>query len=111
MRLTLALFKPKKPHLGPGRYVKQGKRRVNVVAGWDVHHARKNLEIEEENMLYLRHPYLTLQQSFGHAAAYGKHKEFVAQKYLERMMEQKKKRDDVHLEERFSCLRRRDKWD
>merc|ERR1712183_28650 len=63
----------------------------------------KWLKLEEQNMLYLRHPYLTLDQSWGHANELGKAEAFHREQYLLRMSE--KTKPDVTLEERYDTLR------
>lgn len=69
----------------------------------------KRLKIEEENMFLLRHPYLTLDQSWGHAIELGKNQKFEREKYLE--LQNKKAKPDVTLEERYTHLRNTDVWD
>lgn len=64
MRLGLTLSHIAKPIL-PYRY--RGKNRT--VKKPSMHHLfkmKQDFEREERNMLILRHPYLTVEQSFGH---------------------------------------------
>ncbi|XP_037779735.1 ribosomal protein 63, mitochondrial-like, partial [Penaeus monodon] len=68
---------------------------------------KKRLQQEEENMFYLRHPYLTLDQSWGHAKELGKHEEWLNKKNIERQ----KYKPDVTIEERYKTLRNTDVWD
>ncbi|XP_012253891.2 uncharacterized protein LOC105684821 [Athalia rosae] len=69
MRLTAILLRKKLPngHIfrGKNRLVKQVDEKSLKQLRWDY-------ELEEQNMLFLRHPYLTVEQSYGHATAYGK---------------------------------------
>ncbi|XP_076037573.1 large ribosomal subunit protein mL63 [Oratosquilla oratoria] len=85
-----------------------GKNRVTPKVGpLAVEGARKRLAQEEENMFYLRQPYLTLEQSWGHAKELGKDKTWL---YNVRQ-KQKKFQPDVTIEERFSVLKNNDRWD
>ncbi|KAK0162643.1 hypothetical protein PV327_006405 [Microctonus hyperodae] len=65
MRLTAILYhvKNKRPH----GHVYRGKhRKVKPPTFEDLTKLRHDFEREERNMLILRHPYLTLEQSVGH---------------------------------------------
>ncbi|KAK7086339.1 Ribosomal protein 63, mitochondrial [Halocaridina rubra] len=69
----------------------------------------KAIQLEEQNMFYLRHPYLTLEQSWGHAAELGRRKDFIQSKHVQRVNE--KTKPHVTLEEQYDMLRVRDVWD
>ncbi|PNF40146.1 hypothetical protein B7P43_G09770 [Cryptotermes secundus] len=65
MRLTLCLLKKR-----PLGYLFRGKYRlVKEVTAKDRNNLINDYAREEENMFYLRHPYLTYEQSQGHAQA------------------------------------------
>ncbi|KAK4326419.1 hypothetical protein Pmani_003072 [Petrolisthes manimaculis] len=72
-----------------------------------IENVNKKLALEEQNMFYLRHPYLTLEQSWGHATAMGKGKEFIQRKTLEK----EKWMEDVTIESRYATLNNKDVWD
>ncbi|XP_063220741.1 large ribosomal subunit protein mL63 isoform X2 [Bacillus rossius redtenbacheri] len=105
MRLTAFLLKRKLPrgHIFRGKYrlVKQ----VDAKGRADLRHA---YAIEEQNMFYLRHPYLSVEQSRGHAAALGK-----PQEWLDRFRQIRTRpwRESVTLEERLAHLRCKEAWD
>lgn len=64
MRLTLPLFLFKLPN---GHIMRGKNRLVKPVTKTAVEVLRKDLAVEEENMFYLRHPFLTREQSAGHS--------------------------------------------
>ncbi|XP_014251566.1 ribosomal protein 63, mitochondrial [Cimex lectularius] len=66
MRITVPLFLFKLPngHLFRGKY-----RLVKRVTPKAVKLLKREFQIEEQNMFYLRHPYLTKEQSFNHMKA------------------------------------------
>ncbi|XP_045584376.1 large ribosomal subunit protein mL63 [Procambarus clarkii] len=104
MRLSLLLLRRKMPN----GYIYGGKhRKYPKVTELEVGNAVKGLKVEEENMFYLRHPYLTLDQSWGHAQALGKGKAFIRKMYAA----QQKVKPTVTLEERYTTLRNTDVWD
>ncbi|XP_042209310.1 ribosomal protein 63, mitochondrial-like [Homarus americanus] len=104
MRITLTLFRRKMP---PGNIYGGKHRKTPKVTELETGNATKKLQVEEQNMFYLRHPYLTLDQSWGHAKALGKAKAFIRQKNVE----QQKVMPNVTLEERYKNLRLTDVWD
>ncbi|XP_068235058.1 large ribosomal subunit protein mL63 isoform X2 [Palaemon carinicauda] len=69
----------------------------------------KFLQMEEQNMFFLRHPYLTLEQSWGHNHALGKRKALVREMSIIRMT--KTAKPNVTIEEQFNMLRNTDVWD
>ncbi|XP_044738699.1 ribosomal protein 63, mitochondrial [Chrysoperla carnea] len=107
MRLTLALLRKKMPngHIYRGKY-----RIVPPTTGKHIAQKRIDYEIEEKNMLYLRHPFLTPEQSFGHAKALGK-----SEQRMERLkaarLEDYFKKPHVRLEDRLAHLRVTDSWE
>nr|XP_033333267.1 ribosomal protein 63, mitochondrial [Megalopta genalis] len=68
MRITEILYKELiRVHNIPYRY--RGKYRIEKKPTYkDILDYKKDLEREEQNMLLLRHPYLTFEQSCGHMA-------------------------------------------
>jgi len=107
MRLNLILLaRFKKPV--PGSIYIGKNRRGAKVEEHSVEGAIKRLQQEEENMLILRNPYLTLNQSWGHAKELGKHEAWVREKYLAR---QKHQRTDQRVEDHYNHLRSRDSWE
>ncbi|XP_053632874.1 large ribosomal subunit protein mL63 [Cherax quadricarinatus] len=104
MRLSVLLFRKKMPNgnIWIGKH-----RMIPKVTELETGNASKRLQLEEQNMFYLRHPYLTLDQSWGHATALGKHKAFIRRMYLK----QQKFQPNVTLEERYNILRNTDHWD
>jgi len=68
MRLTNVLWtKMPRGHIFKGKH-----RLVKPVTGLDVHEKLRDLQREEQNMFYLRHPYLTTKESFGHSKEQGR---------------------------------------
>ena len=60
----------------PNGHIFRGKDRlVKIVTNYELLKLKYDLAQEEENMFYLRHPYLTPEQSHGHAKALGKREE------------------------------------
>ncbi|MPC10904.1 ribosomal protein 63, mitochondrial-like isoform X2 [Portunus trituberculatus] len=104
MRLALVLLRKRMPN----GHIYSGKNRLYPkVTGLDKADMRRRLEIEEQNMLILRHPYLTLDQSWGHAKALGKGKIF-----CDKMKNSSEKwLPNVTIEERFETLKNNDIWD
>ncbi|XP_014486015.1 PREDICTED: uncharacterized protein LOC106750289 [Dinoponera quadriceps] len=80
MRLGLTLFKYKCtiPHRFRGKY-----RIVKDPSLKDLYRMRQDFDREEQNMLILRHPYLTIEQSFGHAQALRDNTQVFLDKYRE----------------------------
>ncbi|XP_014282029.1 large ribosomal subunit protein mL63 [Halyomorpha halys] len=64
MRLTLSLFLFKLPN---GNIFSGKHRLVKPVTKKAVALLQRDLAVEEENMFYLRHPFLTREQSKGHS--------------------------------------------
>lgn len=132
MRLYPILCRYKK---FPNGNIYTGKHRiVKPVTIADLDRLKVKLEIEEQNMFFLRHPYLTpvnsnkssatiflmlifqilvmthkffQEQSFGHAKALGKHE---AQK-LKTVAGKKPFFDNVTVESRLAHLRVNETWD
>ncbi|XP_050499212.1 ribosomal protein 63, mitochondrial [Diabrotica virgifera virgifera] len=105
MRLFYALFRRR--HM-PNGNIYTGKHRI-----WkqptikDVLKLKIELEEEEKNMHYLRHPYLTLEQSSGHARALGKNEA----NYIKTKTKQKPFYEKVTIESRLAHLRVKEGWD
>ncbi|XP_071518536.1 large ribosomal subunit protein mL63 [Panulirus ornatus] len=103
MRLTLSLLRRM-----PNGNIYGGKhRKIPKVTELETGNCTKRLQVEEQNMFYLRHPYLTLDQSWGHAKALGKHVDFVRRMYVQKQ----KIIPNVTMEERYKTLRNTDVWD
>uniref|UniRef100_A0A0P4WT07 Ribosomal protein 63, mitochondrial n=2 Tax=Scylla TaxID=6760 RepID=A0A0P4WT07_SCYOL len=104
MRLALVLLRKRMPN----GHIHTGKHRLYPkVTKMDTADMKRRLEIEEQNMLILRYPYLTLDQSWGHAQALGKGKAFCdkMKNFSEKWL------PNVTIEERFETLRNKDIWD
>lgn len=69
---------------------------------------RLDYEIEERNMLLLRHPYLTVEQSYGHTAAMGQPERV---KDAWRDLKIKKFQKNTLFEDRLMHLKVKDAWD
>ncbi|XP_017781056.1 PREDICTED: ribosomal protein 63, mitochondrial [Nicrophorus vespilloides] len=105
MKLFQALFRRKGM---PNGHIYRGKQRlVKEVTPRDMQKLRNEYAIEEKNMFYLRHPYLTMEESKGHAIALGK----VERNLLAMKMKQKEFKDNVRLEDRLNHLRFKESWD
>ncbi|KAF7278701.1 hypothetical protein GWI33_008078 [Rhynchophorus ferrugineus] len=73
MKLFPALFRRK--YMPPG-HIHRGKRRiVQEVKPEDLRQLKDRFEIEEKNMFFLRHSFLSPEQSHGHARALGKNEQ------------------------------------
>ncbi|EFA08456.1 large ribosomal subunit protein mL63 [Tribolium castaneum] len=105
MRLFQALCRRK--NSVPGN-VWIGKHRLSrSVTMQDVAKLRNQFEIEEKNMFYLRHSYLTPEQSYGHAIALGKPQE----KYVALITRKKDYKDNITIESMLGHLRHKEAWD
>ncbi|KAM0725325.1 hypothetical protein ACS0PU_008811 [Formica fusca] len=106
MRLGLILFhiaKPKMPYRFRGKY-----RIVKKPSLHDLYKMKIDFEREEQNMLILRHPYLTIEQSHGHAGTKEKSTKFFQQIFERRRQEYQK---DITTAERLCHLRVTEAWD
>ncbi|CAF4884817.1 unnamed protein product [Pieris macdunnoughi] len=106
MKLSVVLLRR---NLLPNGHLFRGKDRL--VKKVELKHLRKlqrDLEIEEQNMYFLRHPYLTEAESAGHSKALGKQ---VARQ--ERLVDSTRRifKNDVTLYERLNHLRVKESWD
>ncbi|KAJ8926297.1 hypothetical protein NQ314_021356 [Rhamnusium bicolor] len=102
MRIFQALFRKKMPN----GHIYRGKNRLVKVPTWeDLQKLRNEFEIEEQNMFYLRHSYLT--PSHGHAKALGKHEEG----FIKVLTRPKPFYDNVTIESRLAHLRVTECWD
>ncbi|XP_042876155.1 ribosomal protein 63, mitochondrial-like [Penaeus japonicus] len=104
MRLALTLLRRKMPH---GNIFIGKDRIMPKIKEGHMKNVKNRLQQEEENMFYLRNPYLTLDQSWGHAKELGKHEKWLRNKYLEGQ----KCKPNVTIEERYKTLRTTDVWD
>ncbi|KAI5635523.1 mitochondrial ribosome protein 63 domain-containing protein [Phthorimaea operculella] len=106
MKLSLVLFRRNRL---PNGHLFRGKDRL--VKKVEPKHLRKienEFAIEEQNMFYLRYPYLTEEESAGHSKALGKQ---VAR--IEALKETNRKifKQDVTLYERLGHLRVKESWE
>ncbi|KAF2898465.1 hypothetical protein ILUMI_07712 [Ignelater luminosus] len=106
MRLFQTLFRRK--HM-PNGHIYRGKDRiVKPVTKEDLAKLRLDFEIEERNMFYLRHPYLTREQSHGHTKVLGRQEA----NYIKLLREKNKDYyDNVTVESRLGHLRYKEAWD
>lgn len=81
---------------------------MNVTPG-ALNDLKLNYEIEEKNMFYLRHTYLTSEESHGHAKIYKKREKFIDDKRVERNKKYSEK--NKLLEDRLSILMEKENWD
>ncbi|XP_066144608.1 large ribosomal subunit protein mL63 [Euwallacea fornicatus] len=104
MRLFAPLFRKTRI---PGHLWKGKKRRYAEVTNMHLAHLREQLEIEEKNMFYLRHAFLSPEQSFGHGRALGKNEE----NYVKTITKRNPYYDNVSIKSRLAHLRHGEKWD
>ncbi|KAJ8913710.1 hypothetical protein NQ315_007427 [Exocentrus adspersus] len=105
MRLFQALCRRK--HM-PNGHIYRGKNRIVKEPKWeDIQKVKNKFEIEEQNMFYLRHAYLTPEQSSGHAKALGKNEA----NYIKTKTKVKPFYDHVTIEGVLGHLRVREAWD
>nr|BAN20481.1 conserved hypothetical protein [Riptortus pedestris] len=105
MRLTLPMFLFKLPN---GHIFRGKNRLVKPVSKKAVETLKKDLALEERNMFYLRHPYLTKEQSSGHSKHLQKHEKWLAQFKIERNEKFEKHR---RLQDELSHLKTKEDWD
>ncbi|XP_014213821.1 uncharacterized protein LOC106643266 [Copidosoma floridanum] len=107
MRLTMIMFFGKKPY----GYKYRGKHRVVVEPKInDLANLRYKYERIEKNMLILRHPYLTVEQSYGHMALDKDYKKEMAIAVHYKFRNDKFSKH-VTLAERLAHLKVKDAWD
>ncbi|KAG6463680.1 hypothetical protein O3G_MSEX014004 [Manduca sexta] len=106
MKLTLILLRRNRM---PNGHIFRGKERlVKQVESKHLRRLKEDFAVEEQNMFYLRFPYLTEAESSGHAKALGKceaRREEVLGKHGKIFKE------DVTLYERLQHLRVGEKWE
>ena len=89
-------------------HIFRGKNRlVKPVSRQSMATLRKEYEIQESNMLYLRHPYLTLEESSGHAKELNKQEKKLAM-WKESKVTMK---PNVTIAERLQHLNVNSSWD
>ncbi|XP_044763730.1 uncharacterized protein LOC123320459 [Coccinella septempunctata] len=105
MKLFQVLFR--RSHM-PNGHIHRGKEKlIKQPTMKDLQDLKNKLAIEEENMFYLRHSYLTPEQSHGHALALDKQEQ-----RMKRLIQVKKEfKDDVTIESRLGHLRHKEAWD
>ncbi|XP_016939037.1 large ribosomal subunit protein mL63 [Drosophila suzukii] len=106
MRLTLInMFKKTVPG-----HIFRGKRRlVKPVSQRAMDTLTREYERQEQVMLLLRHPYLTLEESSGHAKELQKREKLVAKWTDEQTL--RKMKPHVTIEERLNQLKIKEAWD
>uniref|UniRef100_A0A6B2EFF0 Putative ribosomal protein 63 mitochondrial n=1 Tax=Phlebotomus kandelakii TaxID=1109342 RepID=A0A6B2EFF0_9DIPT len=106
MRLSLAcLFKKT-----VNGHIFRGKNRlVKPVSKRAMERLRTEYDLMEQNMLYLRHPYLSIEESSGHTKELGKTEAKMA-KWRDYNLELKRK-PNITIEERLACLKIKEAWD
>ncbi|XP_055678257.1 uncharacterized protein LOC129787004 [Lutzomyia longipalpis] len=106
MRLSLVcLFK----RTVNGHIFRGKDRLVKRVSKRAMERLRVEYDLMEQNMLYLRHPYLTIEESAGHTKELGKN-EAKMSKWQDYALELKRK-PHITIEERLKCLKIKDAWD
>ncbi|KAK9880638.1 hypothetical protein WA026_011878 [Henosepilachna vigintioctopunctata] len=92
----------------PNGHIHRGKQKlIKEPTIKDIQKLKNQFAIEEENMFYLRHPYLTAEQSYGHAHALGRQEE-----RMKRLLAVKKDfKENVTIESRLGHLRHKESWD
>jgi len=108
MRLGLALLASRYINKIPYRF--RGKyRKVKKPTFYDLLKMNHDLEREEQNMLILRHPYLTPEQSCGHM----KELENRTEKFFNMIKEEKRRKfqKEITIADRLSHLRVTEAWD
>ncbi|XP_075983704.1 uncharacterized protein LOC142981581 [Anticarsia gemmatalis] len=106
MKLTLILFR--RNRLPNGHLFRGKDRLVRKVELKDLRKLKEDFAIEEQNMFYLRFPYLTEAESSGHAKALGK-----PEMKKEELLNKSRRlfKQDVTLYERLGHLRVKESWD
>ncbi|KAF2364285.1 Ribosomal protein 63 mitochondrial [Trinorchestia longiramus] len=108
MRLCRVLLK----QLAPGK-IDRGKNRIypKITRG-DVKKAKEAIAITERNILLLRHPYLTIKESYGHEDEVIDKEKLEFQKLLKETLKiHTEKFPDVTMEERFMRADVTHSWD
>ncbi|XP_045503118.1 uncharacterized protein LOC123700052 [Colias croceus] len=106
MKLTAILLRR---NLLPNGHIFRGKDRlVKRVEPKHLRQLQREFEIEEQNMLCLRHPYLSEAECSGHAKALGK-----PEARRDRLVNLTRSifKNDVTLYERLGHLRTKESWD
>ncbi|KYQ48862.1 Ribosomal protein 63, mitochondrial [Trachymyrmex zeteki] len=109
MRLGLALLTihiNKIPYRFRGKY-----RRVKKPSLHDLLKMKQDFEREEQNMLILRHPYLTLEQSHGHMK--DMYVNSRKQKFFEKVLAENRQKfqKEITIAERLCHMRVTEAWD
>ncbi|CAH2230387.1 ribosomal protein 63, mitochondrial [Pararge aegeria] len=106
MKLTLCLLR--RNRLPNGNIFRGKDRLVKQVEPKHLRRLERSFVTEEQNMFYLRHPYLTEEESCGHAKALGKHE---ARKMRFQENSNRMFKEDVTLYERLQHLRVKEGWE
>lgn len=107
MRITSILLY--KVHNIPYRF--RGKHRIEKKPTLkDIVQFKKDLEREEQNMLLLRHPYLTKAQSFGHMDEF-KEEKFTNIKHQRQEEKNQRFNKSVTIMDRLNHLKVTEVWD
>ncbi|OWR53755.1 hypothetical protein KGM_201778 [Danaus plexippus plexippus] len=106
MKLSSILFRR---NLLPNGHIFRGKDRlVKRVEPKHLRQLEQDFTVEEQNMFYLRHPYLTEAESYGHSKALGKQEARINKLHDIRRQIFK---EDVTIYERLKHLRVNESWD
>lgn len=105
MRLGQLLYGKGIPFIFRGKY-----RKIKEPTIQDLIKLRNDFEREEQNMLILRHPYLTVEQSYGHMAAL-KAERGIDTKPKHSTWKDVKFTKEITIADRLSHLKVRDVWD
>ncbi|XP_017850617.1 ribosomal protein 63, mitochondrial [Drosophila busckii] len=106
MHVTLVNFFKKTV---PGHIFRGKRRLVKPVSKRSMETLTREYERQEHIMLLLRHPYLTLEQSSGHAKELQKREKLVAKWTTEQTLS--KMKPHVTIEERLNQLKIKEAWD
>ncbi|XP_028172969.1 uncharacterized protein LOC114361939 [Ostrinia furnacalis] len=106
MKLCQVLFR--RNRLPNGHLFRGKDRLVKPVQSKDLRKLRSDFAVEEQNMFYLRFPYLTEAESSGHSKALGK-----PEKRMQAFVEESRRifKQDVTLYERLGHLRVTEGWE
>ncbi|XP_059053876.1 large ribosomal subunit protein mL63 [Achroia grisella] len=106
MRITTVLFR--RNRLPNGHLFRGKDRLVKKVETKHLNRIKQDFAVEEQNMFYLRFPYLSEVESSGHAKALGKREQ-----RKEKILEQNHRyfKEDVTLYERLKHLRVSEGWE
>lgn len=106
MHLTLINFFKKTV---PGHIFRGKRRLIKPVSKRAIETLRRDYERQEQNMLLLRHAYLTVEESSGHAKELGKTEAKIAMWNDQRTL--RKMKPHITIEERLAHLKVKEAWE